>query len=925
MKYTLLISAALLNFSLLSHPGELFRAMVLQTTLPQNPQVPSENHLADLEYYLLNEDLNTKELNTLIQQAFYLKLNKNAHLSREAESKLFNNFNKLDNHKEIIALASYFSRHRQIFQSPDSLVPKINYLNNLTLKNNFDTILISFIADLKGLRVHNDVSAFCVCSELFSSQLIYFDYKLKLINNDDFLSVMEELLIFQHPALKNFKSALLRQLLKEAFLLICFEAAPNIFIRHLVISELEALNFFSEEFIDKPIFLQEAVQQNSPPQFFLDIQRPHKLKFIKNGIKNSVNNKYNFIVSFSNLLEFSHSTKSYTYGDFISDSFKYFLHSLVLLNKEELAQIKELNLPSIGSKILSHMDAFTVKNIADELDKITKNTVIDPAVFGNKTFLEIVNFMAKKDYFLVQSKIMTSINDCFLKNKQRPVDIQTHIFPSASLFAFNFSPAQIHESRKLRVTPINKIVSWQEAYQSILGQTKTTEKNIKAGNPLWLKNQPVGYNIYLPNSNKIEGIIVKVYGGGGTSAPEKFIYEPTSNLYGIYSILSERDYAIIELNLPDLLINKLPQWQMEASTLDIIQESIQLFLQKIISEPQQLHEELGLLKNVPAFLMGGSFGGTMVLEQACRYPNSGWAGFISHCGGLIYQGSHFETPNLKGSFEPIEKLEHLNDRFFVGQRMRDNRVIPSRAFAFLKHAKNSGKSHFIESYFSFSLSDIEKEDPTLSGHGFPKDNGDLQLYADAIVHFMKRGSKNTPKNQQAYWKARLQSYDFSKDASAIDLSLLHLYERHGPDSKISDHTLKMTLFAMQKLIEYKAEPEILWNHIEKTLTILPQHIENGLASELHNFVAIIQGITGFPILHEISLYSIVNNFTDMMNSKEDNLFGRFRALKLFLLGNPDLIEKLYQRREETPNWGDQVSSLKYKWLKISSHMAVKGS
>src|SRR5204863_5166016 len=155
--------------------------------------------------------------------------------------------------------------------------------------------------------------------------------------------------------------------------------------------------------------------------------------------------------------------------------------------------------------------------------------------------------------------------------------------------------------------------------------------NIDNGAQLYLDDSPIGYNIHLP-IDKINSVMVKVYGGDESEEREKSAYRPLK-LNTLETHLLNNGIAIIQLNLPDLLKLNTSQGSMPEDLFLEIHACIHQFYDTIKNAPEKLDESLKVLKNKGLFLYGASFGGMMVLTHAEHYPGT-YAGYISHDGGI---------------------------------------------------------------------------------------------------------------------------------------------------------------------------------------------------------------------------------------------------------------------------------------------------
>lgn len=148
---------------------------------------------------------------------------------------------------------------------------------------------------------------------------------------------------------------------------------------------------------------------------------------------------------------------------------------------------------------------------------------------------------------------------------------------------------------------------------------------------------PIGYNIHLPAEPR--AVLVSVYGGmGGFLTAERAAADALKPkaLGSFENALLNHNIACVTLNLPDLR-------ELESINASLMPEALHTKLHACINRfhdilkdmPEHLDSRLSVLKGLPIFLKGGSFGGRTAIRHAELYPDS-FEGFISHDGVLSY-------------------------------------------------------------------------------------------------------------------------------------------------------------------------------------------------------------------------------------------------------------------------------------------------
>lgn len=158
----------------------------------------------------------------------------------------------------------------------------------------------------------------------------------------------------------------------------------------------------------------------------------------------------------------------------------------------------------------------------------------------------------------------------------------------------------------------------------------------KEGSSFRISDMPVGYTFYIPQMP--QGILVEVYGGGGD------LFLPhEADLKPFHKSLLRSRMAIVRLNLIDrhekhplrLEGGIAKQQRMYQETFDAVLESINAFCSTLKHHPENLHNDLKPLKEIPLLLFGHSFGGLVSISYAERYSHQGNVdGCISFNGGL---------------------------------------------------------------------------------------------------------------------------------------------------------------------------------------------------------------------------------------------------------------------------------------------------
>lgn len=240
------------------------------------------------------------------------------------------------------------------------------------------------------------------------------------------------------------------------------------------------------------------------------------------------------------------------------------------------------------------------------------------------------------------------------------------------------------------------------------------ENRFILGAPLSLDNAlktPIGYNVLLPKGD-IENVIVKIYGGTEKKDARKKTFLPGSPLSPLTQSLLRENFAVVFLNLNDLLELEHYQHEMPEAIYKRLSQSIEHFLKVLKQRPETLHPELLKTKSAAKYiLMGCSFGGIIAVRQAQSSIQSNANLFdlhISYNGGLdrvkfydadLSFNAHRKRPILKylNPADP-ENMENLCRRVLVVTNQEDNNVPAKSNHSFINKANKAGKSHLVSLY-----------------------------------------------------------------------------------------------------------------------------------------------------------------------------------------------------------------------------------
>jgi hypothetical protein len=284
------------------------------------------------------------------------------------------------------------------------------------------------------------------------------------------------------------------------------------------------------------------------------------------------------------------------------------------------------------------------------------------------------------------------------------------------------------------------------------------------GKPLTLNNPektPIGYNITIPHTEQLKGVLVIVYGGGGLATHPVSAGASADGEY-----LLNHGVALVKLNLADLLHIKVHQQTLMSKKLHTeIIDSIKQFYDTLSQNPETLHPDLVKLKHLRKILSGSSFGGRTAIKFAETYPNS-FDGFISDNGGLsfkilmqgalpiVYLPKHTEE-TYKKYLDPIHGINNITKDVLVLQNLDDNTVNAKVAFDWMNEAlklDNSGlmRVHTFKTGNPIPSSSLKHK----KGHYSPKDKETFKHYCKVKLEFIEHGASQLPAFSE--WQSYIQ-------------------------------------------------------------------------------------------------------------------------------------------------------------------------
>ncbi len=267
--------------------------------------------------------------------------------------------------------------------------------------------------------------------------------------------------------------------------------------------------------------------------------------------------------------------------------------------------------------------------------------------------------------------------------------------------------------------------------------TEIDRENTFQGNKLDIEGIRTGYNIYFPNElTESTALIVCVYGGSPLQEKDKD-YKPGKLSLSKLALL-DKGMIIADLNLPDRYALNVPQASMDEMTHTIIHKAIDNFFQTISQDPRVLisgrigekqNRYMNLLKEMPKYIFGGSFGGRTAVRHIQLYPGT-FMGAISHDGDLE-----------KGTRNHLWPINYLDDtqKILVMQNIDDARVKVSVSTLFNLKAKEI-KSKEVQIYLTQhgNVANLSRGlgALTLKGHFEPTLQEDFNNYIQRICNFI---------------------------------------------------------------------------------------------------------------------------------------------------------------------------------------------
>ncbi|MBS0290622.1 MAG: hypothetical protein JSS07_11390 [Proteobacteria bacterium] len=312
------------------------------------------------------------------------------------------------------------------------------------------------------------------------------------------------------------------------------------------------------------------------------------------------------------------------------------------------------------------------------------------------------------------------------------------------------------------------------------------------GNSLKLKDgTPIGYNIHLPEG-EIKGSMVSVYGGHIASDRKELLFLPgyTDNFE---RALLAQGFAVIQLNLLDLLKLKVFQDLMPKDIHIKLHQSIHHFFETIREKPESLHSSLAAIKEKPIFLFGASFGGRTAIKHAELYPFT-YHGYISFNGALSYdmikKTDEQYKFKVKEWLDPNFDISQIQDPIFLIQNRDDNCVNLKVTLDWYQNAKKLGKEAYIRLWI------VEKGSPinlnqekafVYKGHDLTKDKNLFADLLDSTLLFTNHSPFSiTPLHE---WRALRYDMIANKNYNAVSLEeefVSYAYDMYQRGIKLND-------------------------------------------------------------------------------------------------------------------------------------------
>lgn len=258
---------------------------------------------------------------------------------------------------------------------------------------------------------------------------------------------------------------------------------------------------------------------------------------------------------------------------------------------------------------------------------------------------------------------------------------------------------------------------------------------------------PIGYNIYIPEniSVPVKKVIINVYGGYNKES----INKSSLNTIDSHSkLLYEQGYCVIDLQLPDLLQDKL-QFDMDEYLHNIIHDCINEFYETLHQNPENIDPDLKEMgfQNADYYLIGASFGGRTAIRHSQLYPDT-FTGYISHDGALAVTSDmpivgKTRIHSNAQTVIPANNIGDNNESMLLLQNLDDNNINLQNATKFYKKLKANDSNTSEKTRLCF----FEKGNPSPSGklhnkgHYIPED---IDTYTQVLTSYIENGVKNIP-------------------------------------------------------------------------------------------------------------------------------------------------------------------------------------
>lgn len=455
---------------------------------------------------------------------------------------------------------------------------------------------------------------------------------------------------------------------------------------------------------------------------------------------------------------------------------------------------------------------------------------------------------------------------------------------------------------------------------------------------------PIGYTIHYPkNINNIDAVKVDVY-GGYTKQDVYFNASMPEPLSGANAYLARHNIMIIQLNLPDFLYD-VHQNKMCQDMMEMLQYCIHYFWEIINFKPESLDTELSIIKNIPKFLYGASFGGLTTLLQAQQYPCT-WDGYISHAG-LLSLRQHEKWDILNREYALCANLNKLEDSFLILGNAHDNNTNMRDLTNFYKKMQKSGENHLIKTWFTYSGTNLNPYKSSNSGHFEPCETEELSTYSAFILGFIN-GDKITNDSHLSKWInliGLIKSYENDISASPKKLFLAEAYKKEYEMGKsLNKNELENIFYTFYLIKENASNIQDIFKDCDITYENLKKGFSRDYIAWVHfaqDYISLHKELFLFkpsqnPFLHfENFDPSLDFDFTDELlenynmilvelaaysNSKNRYLYLSFlRSMRSFFIENADSLLKnnidTYKKDKILKNRFDKANE---KWQKFKT-------